>query len=105
MGKTMDTDETGYITKTQFLRHIEDEQVKTYFATLDLDSHDALVLFKLLDLGPDKGLDVEDFVMGCLRLKGQAKSCDMARVMYENRLMIRSLQDLHDKVDLFSGVS
>lgn len=93
---TMDADQSGLISKDEFIRHIDDPQVQAYFASLELDSCDALNLFKLLesDDGCEEGIDIEDFVMGCLRLKGQAKSIDMARLMYESKLLSKDINDL-----------
>lgn len=92
---TIDTDESGTITKDEFLNHINDVKVNAYFATLGLEPTDAVNLFKMLDVNDenDVGIDIEDFVDGCLRLKGAAKSCDVARLMYENKAIMRELTD------------
>jgi len=91
----MDDDDSGYITEDEFLKHIADPKVHAFFATLGIDSTDAVSLFKLIGTeSVVKGIDIEDFVMGCLRLKGAAKSCDIARLMYENKMMQREISDL-----------
>jgi len=96
----MDEDDSGFITKEEFLKHIEDTNVNAFFATLGIDSMDAVSLFKLIGTdSTQRGIDIEDFVLGCLRLKGNAKSCDIARLMYENRLIQHELVDLVCFVD------
>mmetsp|Transcript_139829 Transcript_139829/g.260778 ORF Transcript_139829/g.260778 Transcript_139829/m.260778 type:complete len:260 (+) Transcript_139829:3-782(+) len=88
----LDKDNTGMITEEQFLEHVDDAQVGAYFATLGLETTDAVYLFKMLNDDEDEdGIDIEDFVQGCLRLKGTAKSCDVARLMHENKVMLREL--------------
>lgn len=93
---TIDSDMSGLISKDEFIEHIDDPQVQAYFATLELETSDALNLFKLIesDDADTDGIDIEDFVMGCLRLKGQAKSIDMARLMYENKMLSKDISDL-----------
>jgi len=46
-------------------------------------------LFKLLDVSDTGAIQVEDFVMGCLRLRGAAKAIDLATLMSETRRMHR----------------
>merc|ERR1712226_5263 len=86
-------DNSGYITKEEFMSLIDEPKVQAYFATLDLNAEDAISLFRMLDEGSeeDEGIDVEDFVNGCLRLKGPAKSYDCARLMSEVKAVSREL--------------
>lgn len=96
--KRIDEDESGVITKEEFLHHVNDPEVQAYFATLDLEAQDAVHLFRLIDNGCnnlDDGIDIEDFVMGCLRLKGMAKSSDMARLMHENKMLSQDIARLN----------
>jgi len=93
---TMDTDASGVITQEEFETHITDFQVQTYFAMLGLDPEDATSLFALLDddENTDPGIEVEEFVHGCLQLKGWAKSVDLAKVRSETRHISRELVHL-----------
>merc|ERR1711879_944161 len=78
----------------------DDDKVSAYFSALELDPDDATVLFQMLEHDQDLGIALEDFVMGCLRLKGWAKSCDMLQVMYANKNMMRILIELKKQVEL-----
>jgi len=52
---------------------------------IDVDPEEARFLFQLLDIN-NKGLvAIEEFLSGCLRLKGEAKSIDVLTVMQEMR--------------------
>merc|ERR1712083_360287 len=44
----IDDDNSGYITKEQFLSQIEDDRVQGFFSTLDIDPSDAINLFRLI---------------------------------------------------------
>eukprot|EP00929_Paragymnodinium_shiwhaense_P034654 TRINITY_DN1881_c1_g1_i1.p1 TRINITY_DN1881_c1_g1~~TRINITY_DN1881_c1_g1_i1.p1 ORF type:complete len:601 (+),score=88.67 TRINITY_DN1881_c1_g1_i1:49-1851(+) len=66
-----------------FEAHMHVKSVREYFALLELDSSDAWMLFKLLDVDGSGIIDVEEFVEGCLRLKGAARSIDLAKLSME----------------------
>jgi len=91
----LDAEDTGIITRDEFEEHINDDRVQAYFGTLGLEAQDAIRLFETLDMSDadEVGIDIEDFVDGCLRLKGTAKSCDLARLLYENKTIMRELVD------------
>lgn len=90
----LDTAGHGYISKQDFVAGMYDEDVVAYFAALELECVDALALFTMFHYDQKKGIPLEDFVMGCLRLKGGAKSCDMLKLMHESREQLRILQRL-----------
>merc|ERR1712032_443367 len=92
--KQIDRENAGVITLAEFVERVEDEHMKTYFAALDLDALDATILFRSLEAEGDKGIDIDDFVAGCLRLKGLASSCDMFRVMYDLKKVRAELHSL-----------
>jgi len=81
----VDTNNTGQITWQAFHDYLQNEHVQAYFATQQLDTSDARELFNLLDVDQNECVKVEEFVMGCMRLRGQAKSSDVATLLRENR--------------------
>lgn len=89
-----DTDGTGAITQEKFLCYLQDENVQAYFTTHQLDTTEAHDLFDLM-LDSDKRrrspedqdpvVLIEDFVLGCMRLRGQAKSSDVATLLRDSK--------------------
>jgi len=86
------------------------KKTKAYMATLDLDVTDAWELFKLLDTDESAMIDVDEFLSGILRLKGMAKSIDMAKLGYDNKMrerktfkvlkiMENKISELHDDLE------
>merc|ERR1719367_850173 len=76
-------------------------KIQGFLAALDLETSDARNLFKLLDIGGTSMIDTNEFVSGCLRLKGSARSIDMARLMHDVRWCMSQLSELsavHDDV-------
>lgn len=81
----VDEDGTGRITWEKFRQYLQNDDVQAYFATQQLDTTDARELFNLLDVNKNEEVGIEEFIMGCKRLRGQAKSSDMASLLRENK--------------------
>jgi len=88
--ESIDEDGSGTITIQELEDHMNDEAMQAYFQSLDLDTSDAWTLFKLLDSEGSHRIDCEDFVDGCMRLKGAAKAIDLAHLIHENKNLRRN---------------
>jgi hypothetical protein len=86
-----DSDGSGQVSWEEFKDHLQDNRVKAYFQTLDLDIRRAHTLFKLLDRNDSGGVGIEEFIDGCLRLRGQAKSLDINLVIYQLERLTKGL--------------
>merc|ERR1712187_351355 len=73
----------GLITREQLHESFKSDRVKHYFSVLDIDVADSNYLFDMLDLDGSGEVDMEEFVSGCLRLKGAARSIDVHTLMFE----------------------
>lgn len=89
--KDIDNDESGCITIQEFEDHLENKNVKALFDSLELEIDDAWTLFSLIDTDGSHVIDIEEFVDGCVRLRGSAKSIDVARLSYENKWVRKKL--------------
>jgi len=67
----LDTNNSGALSLNEFEQHIEDEKILAYLSTLELDVNQVRTLFLLLDVDQTGEVDLEEFVNGCLRLKGE----------------------------------
>merc|ERR1712032_240522 len=89
---------SGTLSWEKFQRHLRNPEVMAYFASLDLDVSNAHRLFRLLDTNNNNEVGVREFLDGCMRLKGEAKSIDVNMLVYEIKrlpLMLRTaLRDL-----------
>jgi len=79
----LDMDDTGLISQSEFENHLHDERVVAYFEYLELDVNDARTLFMLLDFDQSGDIAIEEFVSGCMKLKGGSRSLDLAMLRYE----------------------
>ena len=65
--------------------HFRNREVVAYLRFLELDVLEARGLFQLLDVEGKHVVDIDEFVVGMMRLKGTAKGVDVATLMYENK--------------------
>lgn len=84
-----DSDHSGMLSWAEFEDHLKDEHVQAYFATLELDVSQARALFILLDVDETNEVGIEEFVGGCMQLKGEARSIDVNMLLYENEKMMK----------------
>eukprot|EP00928_Gymnodinium_smaydae_P014969 TRINITY_DN15494_c0_g1_i1.p1 TRINITY_DN15494_c0_g1~~TRINITY_DN15494_c0_g1_i1.p1 ORF type:complete len:729 (+),score=142.38 TRINITY_DN15494_c0_g1_i1:55-2241(+) len=94
----LDSSHDGNITLQEFQVHVESERMQAILQTLEIDVADAWTLFKLLDADGGGNVDVDEFVEGCIRLKGEAKSIQMAQLMYHHKWIMDKLVDLDEKM-------
>lgn len=93
-------DEDATLAFDEFEYVLGQPKTKTFLGAMDLEVSDAWELFKLLDTDESSLIDVEEFVTGCLRLKGPAKAFDIAKLSYEQKAMQKALKILIKSVEI-----
>jgi len=81
--KAADIDGNHTISYDEFQAQIDANRMDDYFQAVELSRQEARQLFKLLDVDRSDSLSVEEFVRGTLRLKGPARSVDLAALTYD----------------------
>jgi hypothetical protein len=91
-----DADKTGVGTLSwaDFKEHMKNPSVSAYFASLELDVSNAHRLFRLLDADCSNEVGIDEFLDGCTRLKGQARSIDVNMLIHEIERMSRQISFL-----------
>eukprot|EP00927_Polykrikos_kofoidii_P044019 TRINITY_DN3810_c0_g3_i1.p1 TRINITY_DN3810_c0_g3~~TRINITY_DN3810_c0_g3_i1.p1 ORF type:complete len:624 (+),score=118.20 TRINITY_DN3810_c0_g3_i1:62-1873(+) len=101
----LDNGTIGRISWIAFEKSLETEEMQDYFKSIDLDLSQAKGLFELLDADGNGTLDAVEFVVGCVRLTGQAKALDMALLMNETlamrTLIVSELKQIRELFDDF----
>jgi len=93
-------DETGVITFDQFEAKINSAEVREYFETLGLDVWDAWGFFKMLDKDGGGSVEIEEFLKGCLRFRGQAKAIDMGQLLHDQAWLLRHQSRFHTFMEM-----
>lgn len=73
----MDKDGSGDITLGELEGDIQNARVQAYFSHLNLDIDNAWQIFEFLDEDAIGTVSIEEFVFGCLRLRGYATTIDV----------------------------
>jgi len=71
-----DVDKSGTLSWEEFRNHLQNPTVRAYFNGIGLDVSQAHALFELLDTDGNDSVTIDEFLDGCMRLKGEAKSVD-----------------------------
>ena len=67
--------------------------IAALFNLFELDVLDAISFFRLLDTDRNGGVDVDEFVMGCLRMRGHSNMIDMDISVQEIKRMAGHVDD------------
>lgn len=94
----MDTNGLGTISLDEFEAHLGDERAIAYLNALKIDFSEARTLFSLLDIDQSGHIDFQEFLAGCDKLSGEARSMDLAMLHYEVRWLTRSFLNFEEFV-------
>merc|ERR1712176_1623498 len=76
----MDVGDTSTITFAEFEAHFRDEEARAFFESLEIEMGMVFDVFNLLDTDGGGTIDINEFVDGCLKLRGNARALDIARL-------------------------
>jgi hypothetical protein len=92
----VDTDNTGTISVDEFRQSLN-SKLKAYFAIMGLDIKDAEMFFEMLSsMSDNQEVAIDDFVIGCMKLKGTATSLDLQSLIFETQLIYKNQKQFHD---------
>jgi len=90
-----DKDNDGEINPDEFKLVVQDQEVRTWLAAMELDVRDDDELFQLLDTDHNGRLSADELVTGVSRLKGSAKNYDMVALQKGNDQILALLDSTH----------
>jgi len=77
---------------------VKNPEVKAYLSVLELDTHETVNLFHLLDNG-EGAITAAEFVSGAMRLKGGARSQDVVAIMHEFNILAKEVREIKANLD------
>jgi len=90
----MDPGASGVVSEDDFVSLAETGNLNLLLSFLGLHLADSLTLFKLLDADGDGDLAIDEFVMGCMRLKGRSNFINTEVLLREtNKLLKEAVTD------------
>mmetsp|Transcript_47285 Transcript_47285/g.96300 ORF Transcript_47285/g.96300 Transcript_47285/m.96300 type:complete len:530 (+) Transcript_47285:31-1620(+) len=87
----LDADADGGITATEFEVALQDKTLISVFDALEISVEDAWNLFRTLDSDGDSHVGPQEFIDGCLRLKGPARSIDVVCIKRDLNTLMQKL--------------
>merc|ERR1712136_295511 len=98
----LDVDGNGEVSWQEFEKRMNDPDVKLLFAKVGLSVSDAINFFALLDVDGSTSLEIDEFVMGCMRFKNNVGTVDVECSIVETKQMLSKLmsrqKDIQRKV-------
>lgn len=94
-----DVDQSQTINWREFARHLENPKMERFLKTIDIDIAEAGDLFQVLDVHEEGEIQIDDFVSGCIRLLGSAKSIDLLTVLKLQKSSSKELEELTKMID------
>merc|ERR1712032_238277 len=96
MGRNIDMDNSGQISlnEIQDVMNADPNGVAALFGAMQISTETAWELFHLLDSDGSHTVGLEEFVEGCLKLRGNAKAADIRLLMHESRVTCKKLATL-----------
>eukprot|EP00747_Dinoflagellata_sp_TGD_P083171 gnl/TRDRNA2_/TRDRNA2_161992_c3_seq2.p1 gnl/TRDRNA2_/TRDRNA2_161992_c3~~gnl/TRDRNA2_/TRDRNA2_161992_c3_seq2.p1 ORF type:complete len:218 (-),score=59.23 gnl/TRDRNA2_/TRDRNA2_161992_c3_seq2:119-772(-) len=89
----------GRMSISDFTQIRELPDLGKFFESLGLGNEEANALFALIDTDGDNVVDCEEFINGCLRLRGTAKAIDLVTLMQDNRRLSQAMTVHVNKVE------
>lgn len=93
-----DADHSHSLSLQEFEAHLSNPKVVACLNSIGIPVDEAPTLYKLLDVDDTNTLTAEDFVFGCLKLKGPARTYDLQTLMCENKKLLFGIDNRMKRV-------
>lgn len=97
--QSTDLDNNGTLDWEEFEAAVQTEEMQEFMRSINLEPDEAITLFKLVDVEERGQVMMEEFVIQCSRLRGQARSIDLMTVLFEMRHFVRSFLQHSQGID------
>jgi hypothetical protein len=81
----LDADHSGDISLSELSRYLTDPALLAFMESLEIDASDIEQFFAAVSGDGELSVDVETFVVGCMKLKGNARSMDLLSLCHAHR--------------------
>jgi len=95
----LDEDDSGQLVYSEMVESLKDPKKAAFFRRLGVDTDDLEKLFILMDEDHVGCVDQAQFILGCLRLNGDAKSVDLEILRQDVNFATDHILTLHQRFD------
>uniref|UniRef100_A0A7S0FU66 EF-hand domain-containing protein n=1 Tax=Pyrodinium bahamense TaxID=73915 RepID=A0A7S0FU66_9DINO len=95
----VDEDANVLITFDEFEKVLTNPENRAFLTALEIEATDAWTLFKLIDTDGDGAIQKDEFVAGCLQLKGVARNFEMVGLQNELKRLEKKLLKFMNRVE------
>lgn len=96
---------TAELGRDEFQEILKHDDVRSYFHLIGIDLLRAEHLFNALDTDNSNSVTIEEFVVGCMRVRGEAKAVDIATLMQESKRVVGLVSKiLNDSNAKYAGI-
>eukprot|EP00929_Paragymnodinium_shiwhaense_P096628 TRINITY_DN58275_c0_g1_i1.p1 TRINITY_DN58275_c0_g1~~TRINITY_DN58275_c0_g1_i1.p1 ORF type:complete len:686 (-),score=165.63 TRINITY_DN58275_c0_g1_i1:286-2343(-) len=89
----LDDDGSGLVSYEEFVAALEDQEAVAFASTLEIEITDLKQFFSILSKGGTKDVDVETFVVGCIKMRGNARSMDLVSLITMEKEFVREVRE------------
>lgn len=87
-----DVNMDGGLTIDEFADLLTSDMGQAFLGGMDLTMSEAQIVFNIFDTDGGGHIDLEEFLTGCLRMRGAARSIDMLMMMSEMKALSKNLE-------------
>jgi len=92
----IDHDASGDISEEEFHKHAADPEMVAFAWSLELDVTDIAQFYSMLSCRGRYTVDLDTFVVGCMKLKGYARSMDLQGLIATQKRTTRMVEGMFD---------
>ncbi|CAE7244991.1 scn4ab [Symbiodinium sp. CCMP2592] len=93
--REMDTENCNVVSLQEFEEAMSQQKMASFLQSMGISTEDVWTLFMIMDADRSGLIDLEEFVSGCMKLCGPAKSLQFAMMSYENKLTRQAIKHLN----------
>lgn len=99
----MDQDGLGEVSYEQLCELVHDPRMSAFAASLDIDESDLTTCFSIITGNGQLKIDADRFVVGCIKLRGQAKSVDIIDICLTQTQIVKAIAGFSEEQKRFAN--
>eukprot|EP00931_Biecheleriopsis_adriatica_P110681 TRINITY_DN8497_c0_g1_i2.p1 TRINITY_DN8497_c0_g1~~TRINITY_DN8497_c0_g1_i2.p1 ORF type:complete len:621 (-),score=90.39 TRINITY_DN8497_c0_g1_i2:66-1895(-) len=92
----IDLNGSALISLQEFENALEEPEMSALLESMNIPTSDAWMLFRMIDFNQDGAIDLDEFVDGCMHLRGNARAIQLAKISMENKIIRQDISETND---------